>query len=278
MDDDAEFVAILGEPPRDFDQHALLDVVQDFLVARFVTDQQQTQAVGFQHFERFARHVRLGVAGPGDAELAEFLRQSLDARQIVGQRVVVEEDLLDRRKGLARVFDLGDHMFDRAHAIIVAADRLRPKAERAARFAAAPRVKREVGVLEIAAEIAVDVEVALVDRRHERQEVHIGQDLAILVVNDRAFGVAVGNALDLRPVQAFGDVLDREVEFVAGDEIERVRRFEALFRLDRDFGADEADLAGRIDRLDHLGRFDVGFERRRRSMHDDEFVAPSSRA
>ena len=45
VDLDAEFVAVLGELLRDLDPHALLDVVQDLLVAALVADQQQPQAV-----------------------------------------------------------------------------------------------------------------------------------------------------------------------------------------------------------------------------------------
>ena len=70
MDGDAQVVTILGEAARELDAHALLDVVQDLLVSRFVADEQEAQAVVAQDLERFARNVRLGVARPGDAELA----------------------------------------------------------------------------------------------------------------------------------------------------------------------------------------------------------------
>ena len=70
----------------------------------------------------------------------------------------------------------------------------------------------------------VDVEIALVDRRHERQLVHVVQDFAIGIMDDDAFGVAIGDALDVRPVAAVGDFLDGEIEFVAGDEIDGRRR------------------------------------------------------
>ena len=73
-----------------------------------VTDQQQPQAVVLHHLQRLARHVGLGVARPGDAELAELLGQLLDARQVVGQRVIVEEELLHLREGLLRPFHFVD--------------------------------------------------------------------------------------------------------------------------------------------------------------------------
>ncbi len=155
----------------------------------------------------------------------------------------------------------------------MSADRLRPEAERAARFAAAARIERNVRVLEIAAEVFVDVEVALVDRRHERQQVHVVKDLAIVVANDDAFLVAIGDAFHVRPVAAVGDFLDREIELVARDEINGRGFRERLLGFDRDLGADEADFRGRVHILDHLGRFDVLTERRRRGVQDDQIFA-----
>ena len=125
-------------------------------------------------------------------------------------------------------------------------------------------------MLQIAAEIVLDREVALVDRRHPGKRVHVVENLAVLVMNDGAFGVAVRKALDVAPGHAVGDFLDGEIEFIAGDEIDRASRDEALFGLDRDLGADEADFDVRIDRLDHLRRLHVRFERRRRGVHHDE--------
>ena len=98
VDGDAELVAVLGEAPRHVDAHALPDVVQDLLIAAFVADQQQPQAVVAHDLERLARHIGLGVARPGDAELAELARDRLGARAVVGEGVVVEEELLHLRK------------------------------------------------------------------------------------------------------------------------------------------------------------------------------------
>ena len=100
------------------------------------------------------------------------------------------------------------------------------------------------------------------------------QDFAILVVDDDAFAVAIGDAFDVRPVAAVGDFLDGEVELVAGDEVDRIRRREGLVRLDGDLGADEPDLGGWIDLLDHLGRLDVGLEGRRGGVEHDQVLAP----
>src|SRR5271165_3180140 len=194
VDPDAEFAAILGETPGDVDPHALLHVVQDLLIAGLVAHEQQPQAAVAQDLERLARHVGLGVAGPDDAELAHFLGDRFGARQIVGERVVVEEEFLHFRKGLLRPCHLFHHMPDRAGAIAMSAHRLRPEAKGAARLASAPRVQREIGMLQIAVEIAADLEVAAVDGSRERQEIHVLDDRTIRGVLDFAGRVAEGQA------------------------------------------------------------------------------------
>ena len=50
-----ELVAVLGELLRHLDPHALLDVVQDLLVAALVADQQQPQPVVAQHLQASSR-------------------------------------------------------------------------------------------------------------------------------------------------------------------------------------------------------------------------------
>ena len=127
-------------------------------------------------------------------------------------------------------------------------------------------------MLEIADEIILDFQVALVDRRDERQVVHVLDDGARRVVADRAIGVAIGQPGDGAEFPAFGDFPDGEIEFVAGDEIDRGRAFEARLRLDRDLGADEADFQVRIRRLERRGDADVGGKRRRRGVQHREIV------
>ena len=59
--------------------------------------------------------------------------------------------------------------------------------------------------------------------------------------------VAIGKALDAGPVGAVRQLLDGEFIFVAADEIDRRAASMLLLRLDRDLGADEADLGGGIE-------------------------------
>src|SRR6516164_2367335 len=53
------------------------------------------QAIIAQYLECLARHVRLGVARPGDAELAELLGDRLHTRQVVREGIVVKKEFLD---------------------------------------------------------------------------------------------------------------------------------------------------------------------------------------
>ena len=266
MDLDPELVAVAGEALRHLDAHALLDVVQDLLVAALIADQQQPQPVVLQHLQRLARHVRLGVARPRHAQLAQLARDRLRARQVVGEGVVVEEEFPHLREIAPRQRDLLRHMARRAHPVAMPAHRLRPQAERAARLAAAPGVERHVRMQQIADEVVLDAQVALVDLGDERQRVHVLEDRAVLVVHDPARTVAIRDAVDRRPVAALGDLLHREVELVARDEIDRRALAQAFVRLHRHLGADEADLQRRVRVLQRRRHLHVGRERRRRGM------------
>jgi len=65
-------------------------------------------------------------------------------------------------------------------------------------------------------------------------------------VENPAVQPAIGQALDGRPVGALGKFLDGELVFVAAYEIDRRRRFQAFLLLNRDLGADEADLGRQL--------------------------------
>jgi hypothetical protein len=83
-------------------------------------------------------------------------------------------------------------------------------------------------MFEIPAEIVLDREIALVNRRHPRQGVHVFENFAVIVVDDGAFLVPVGYAFNVAPRPAVGDLFDRKVEFVARDEIDSRSGEEAL--------------------------------------------------
>ena len=238
----------------------------------FVADEQQPQAVLLQHFERLARHIGLGIARPDDAQLAELLRDRLGARQVVGEGIVVEEEFAHLREAFLRRFDLGDDMLDAAHAIFMAADGLGPQAEGAMRFTAAARIDRDIRVHQIADEIILDPEIAVIDVGDERKLVHVLEHGPLAVMDDLAGGIAIAQAVDRLPGLTLGDLFDGEIELVARDKVEHRRGGEALLRLDSHFGADEADLEFRVTRLHRLRDLHVVREGRRRGVHHHQFI------
>ena len=167
-------LAFLVNSPRDVQAHALLDVVQDLLVSGFVAHQQQPQAVLAHDLERLARHVGLGIARPGHAQLAQAPGDLFGARQIVGERIVVEEELAAPAGNsfLARRH-FGFDVVCAAHPVAVPAQRLRPQAECALRTAAPAGVERDVRMLQVADEVVLDGQVALVDVHYDGQRVHV---------------------------------------------------------------------------------------------------------
>ena len=144
---------------------ALLDVVQDLLVAALVADQQQRgRPFSFSTSSTVLRHVGLGVAAPRDrearlaeAELAELARQLHRRARALSVSVSSSKKIsLVCGHLLEDVLHLLDHLGDRAVAVVVPADRLRPQAEGAAALAAAPGVEADIGVAQVAAEIFLD--------------------------------------------------------------------------------------------------------------------------
>jgi len=127
-------------------------------------------------------------------------------------------------------------------------------------------------MLQIADEVILDPEIALIDFGDEGQLIHVLEDRALAIVTDGAARVAIAEAVDAVPGAAVGNLLDGEIEFVAADEVERARRFEAFPRLDRDLGADEADLELRVRVLHRLRDLHVVGKGRRRGVHHHELV------
>ena len=266
-------VAVAREPARPLDADALLDVLQDLLVAGLVADQEQAEAVVLEDLQRLA--VDVGVGRPGDAELPEPPRDRLRARRVVGEGVVVEEELLHLREEPASVRDLVDHVLDRARAVAVAAARLRPEAEGALRAAAATGVERDVGMQQVPDEVVLDLEVALVDVDHERQPIHLLQRRAVGRAMEASVG-AVGQARD--PVQRppLGDRLDGEVELGAPRSRSPARR-RAPTRARRPRGRRRSRRERWVRLPQRLGHLHVGAERRRARVEHDVVVVPRQR-
>ena len=189
-------MAGLGEPPHFVHGHAFFDARENVVVAAFVTDQEQAQAVVLEGFYRVVIEVRAAVAGPVDAERAELGGDFAGARQIRGEGIVIEEKFLHLREEFLHVGHFVGDILRRADAVFVSADGLRPEAEGALRRAAAPRVHADVRMQQVADEILFDLEVALVNVRHPRERVHVLDHLALGVVFDFAVLVLVGKPGD----------------------------------------------------------------------------------
>ncbi|ETN72374.1 hypothetical protein NECAME_18895 [Necator americanus] len=154
----------------------------------------------------------------------------------------------------------------------MAPDRMRPEAERAAGLAAAPRIERKIRMLEITAEVMLGREIALVDRRDERELIHVFEYRPGVVVHDAAVGQPVAQAKDRFERHTLGDLETREIEFFPAHEIERLARGQRTMRIDRHLRADHADEDRAPAPLQMLAELDVALERRRTRVNDNEFV------
>src|SRR5262249_22244097 len=176
VDSDAELVAVLGETASDVDPRPLANIVEDLLAAALVPDKAEAQAVLLQDSQSLVRHIRFGIAGPGDSDFRQLARDLFGARPVVGEGVVVEEVLAHLRETALGAGDLGRHVARAARAIAVAADGLRPQTKSALRPAAAARVQRNVRMQQVTDEVVLDDEIALVDIGDKRQLVHVFED------------------------------------------------------------------------------------------------------
>ena len=129
---------------------------------------------------------------------------------------------------------------------------------------------------EIADEVLLDHEITAVDVDHERQLVH--------VFEHRTFGrpahVAVRSIRESRhrgELAAPRHFLDREVELVAGDEVDGRRRPERGLALDGDVGPHEPHAQGGVGRLQRLGHAHVVGKRRGARVQHREVVVAGQR-
>jgi hypothetical protein len=87
--------------------------------------------------------------------------------------------------------------------------------------AAAAGIERKVRVLQITVEIVSDVKIALVNRRNERQQVHVFQNRALVIVHNDARRIAVRQSDDVAQRFAVRNILDCKVELIAADKIDQ---------------------------------------------------------
>src|SRR5262249_40429305 len=152
------------------------------------------------------------------------------ARRVVSERVIIKKELTNLGKRLLRPGDLLNHMTNAARAVSMAAHSLRPQAERAARFAAATCIERQIRMQQIADEVVPDGEVACVQGCQERRRAEGLKDRAVLAVPGDAIAITIREAGDLSSGASRRTLLDGEVEFVARDKIDDGGSAQASFR------------------------------------------------
>ena len=95
-----------------------------------------------------------------------------------------------------------------------------------------------------------------------RQAVHVFQDRPVRGVRDRTAGIPERQAPHVGQGAPFGNLSDGEVELLAGDEVDRIRREQGGLWFDRDLGADEPDRQCRVRPFERLRNLHVPGEGR----------------
>jgi hypothetical protein len=131
-------------------------------------------------------------------------------------------------------------------------------------------------VKQVADEVLLDRQVALVDVDDEGQRVHVLERRPLGRVADHAVR-AVGEPADPLERAALRHLLDRKVELVAGHELDRVRGGQRVLGMHRDVGADEADPEAGVLRAERLGHLHVVGEGRRARVEHRQLVPARER-
>ncbi len=124
---------------------------------------------------------------------------------------------------------------------------------------------------ERADEIILRHQVALVDRRHVGQLVHIVEDGAVAITDGLA-ATLPGDAVSVGERPAIGDFLDGEVELAAGDKVDGVGRKGRCFGRDGHMRTDKPDQQGRVLAFQRFGDLHVGMEGRRAGVQHQQLI------
>ena len=245
--DQAQLVTVLGELAGMLEGRALLDVLQNLLIAGFVAHDEQP-ASGFLHrLERFVIGGDARSAGPGQAQRLQLGAQLDGARRLDIESIVVEEKLLHFRPVLLDLRHFSRHIVGGALAPRMSAQSLRPQAERALRRAAARGVERNVGMQQERHVVTRNVEIALVDVGDVRQRIQILNLRRVRIVHDLAI-LQERNAGNLFQRLALGVVDHGVVKLLAGNEIDRRTIAQRLLRQHADMRPHKSNLDLRIRR------------------------------
>ena len=132
-------------------------------------------------------------------------------------------------------------------------------------------------MLQIADEVILDPQIALVDFGDEGQPVHVLENRPVAVVGDGAVRATEAHTVDCVEWPALGDLLDREIKLFAGDKVDSGGRLQTVLGFDGDLGADHADLQPRVLVLQRLGDPDVRGEGRCRRVKHRQLVLAGDR-
>ena len=102
----------------------------------------------------------------------------------------------------------------------MAAQRLRPQAERTLRRAAASGVQRDVRIEQEWNVVARHIEIALVNVNHIGQRIEICDVGPVRIVNHFTAGIQIGGSQNFVQRLAVGELHGREVEFATNDEVD----------------------------------------------------------
>ena len=182
VDQQAQLLAVRGEALRHVDGGALLDVLEDLRVARFVADDQQPAAGLLHGLQGVVIGGDARRAGPGEVERLQLLAELDGALLAVVEGVVVEEDFLHAgetaraRSGTSLATSSAERRRQRWPECVCGH---RQKVHM--RRAAARGVERNERIQQERDVVARDVQIALVDLGDPGQRVQ--------VLDGRAFGV-----------------------------------------------------------------------------------------
>src|SRR3990167_2767215 len=168
-------------------------------------------------------------------------------------------------------------MLHRQGSVPMPSDGLGPEAERAFRAAASARVERDVGMQQIANEVVADGKVALIDVHDKGQRVHVLEGWPVGRMANMSI-VSVAEAEDRAERPAMRNLPDGEVEFIAGDELDGLRRTQGTLRIHRHVSSDEANAEVRVIGLQSLGNPDVIGKGRGARVEDGKLVLSGERA
>src|SRR5437868_8564841 len=186
MNDESQLVAVLGKLPGALNGCTLLDVLQNLLIARLVSHDEQPAARLLHRFQSLEIGGDPRSARPRQSQRLQLGAQFDRARFLDIESIVVKEKFFDVRPQVFRLRHLARYVVARALPPRMSTQSLRPQAEGALRRASSRGVKRYIRTQQERYVVPGHIEVALVNLRDVRQRIQILDLRCIRIVNDLA--------------------------------------------------------------------------------------------